>query len=228
MTDRIRDCLDGKVPVDELRPEERSYLDELETATRESVAPILEEPFPDVVPAVMETIRELDSHVLEARSPRSGLIRAVEEASRWMWTPKLVRLRPAVALAALTVISLGVGMSASRAGFPRTPDAVLVTDQVSGTVLYVRFELEAPGVSSVSLAGTFSDWQPRHELTETAPGHWTALVPLRPGVHDYSFVVNGDYWVRDPHAPSVDDGFGGVNSRIALVAPESRDRERSL
>lgn len=228
MTDRIHDCLDGKVPADELRPDERPYLDELETVVRESVAPILEEPFPDVVPAVMETIRELDSQVFEARSPRSGLIRAVKKASRWMWTPRLVRFRPAVALAALTVISLGVGMSASRAGLPRTPDAVLVTDQVSGTVLYVRFELEASGVSSVSLAGTFSDWQPRHELTETAPGHWTALVPLRPGVHDYSFVVNGEYWVRDPHAPTVDDGFGGVNSRIALVAPESRDRGRSL
>jgi hypothetical protein len=41
-------------------------------------------------------------------------------------------------------------------------------------------------------------------------------VPLRPGVHDYAFVVDGERWVADPNAPQVDDSFGGTNSRISL------------
>jgi hypothetical protein len=38
-------------------------------------------------------------------------------------------------------------------------------------------------------------------------------------VYDYGFLVNGQTWVPDPFAPTVRDGFGGVNSRLALVAP---------
>ncbi len=74
-------------------------------------------------------------------------------------------------------------------------------------------------MQSVHLAGSFSDWEPHYELTESSPGHWTALIPMRPGVHDYSFLVNGEQWVADPHAPRVADGFGGENSRLALVEP---------
>jgi hypothetical protein len=228
MTERTHDCLDGQISADELTEDEHLHLEELEAVIRESVAHVLEEPCPDVVPAVLERIRELEALTFEGRDSRSTLIRAVETASRWMWTPRLVRLRPALVLAALAVVAVGLGISTNRMGIPLSPEGAIATQQTTGTVLLVRFELEAAGVTSVSLAGTFSDWQPRYELTETAPGHWTALVPLQPGVHDYSFVVNGEQWVADPHAPRVDDGFGGINSRIALVGPQNRDSERSL
>ncbi len=84
--------------------------------------------------------------------------------------------------------------------------------------VYVQFRLEAHGASRVALAGTFTGWQPEYELRETAPGTWSILVPLLPGIHDYAFVVNGTEWLADPHALQIDDGFGGVNSRIALPA----------
>ena len=45
---------------------------------------------------------------------------------------------------------------------------------------------------------------------------WTALVPMRPGVHDYLFVVDGRGWVPDPAASQVNDGLGGVNSRVLV------------
>jgi 1,4-alpha-glucan branching enzyme len=85
--------------------------------------------------------------------------------------------------------------------------------------LYVQFRLEAPGASEVRLAGSFTGWQPELELRETAPGVWSALVPLEPGVHDYTFVVNGEEWVVDPYAPRVEDSFGGSNSRLFLPLP---------
>jgi 1,4-alpha-glucan branching enzyme len=82
--------------------------------------------------------------------------------------------------------------------------------------VYVQFRLEAAGAHEVALAGTFTGWRPEVRLRQTAPGTWSAVVPLRPGVHDYAFVVDGRRWVADPHAPQVDDSFGGVNSRISL------------
>ena len=84
-------------------------------------------------------------------------------------------------------------------------------------MVYVQFRLESPQAQQVALAGTFTGWQPTLQLEETEPGVWSALVPLKPGVHDYVFVVDGERWVPDPHAPQqVDDSFGGTNSRISL------------
>jgi len=92
------------------------------------------------------------------------------------------------------------------------------------TPVYVQFRLEAAGASRVALAGNFTGWEPRYELQETAPGSWSIVLPLRPGVHDYAFVVDGRHWVADPYAPRVDDGFGGANSRIALLPPDAGRR----
>jgi 1,4-alpha-glucan branching enzyme len=85
--------------------------------------------------------------------------------------------------------------------------------------VYVQFRLEAAGASQVALAGSFTGWKPEFEMRESAPGVWSILLPLRPGIHDYAFIVDGERWVADPHALQVEDGFGGANSRIALPAP---------
>ena len=82
--------------------------------------------------------------------------------------------------------------------------------------VYVQFRISVPDARSVALAGTFTGWKPAVALQRSADGEWTALVPLRPGVHDYAFVVDGERWVTDPNAPQVDDSFGGTNSRISL------------
>jgi 1,4-alpha-glucan branching enzyme len=71
----------------------------------------------------------------------------------------------------------------------------------------------------VEVAGTFTGWHDSVQLREMAPGVWAAFVPLQPGVHDYTFIVDGSQWVMDPAAPRVDDGFGGTNSRLFLTQP---------
>jgi 1,4-alpha-glucan branching enzyme len=102
------------------------------------------------------------------------------------------------------------------------PELAPVVQTESGARLYVQFRLEAPGASRVELAGSFTEWQPEYQLREISPGVWTALVPLDPGVHDYTFVVDGERMVVDPYAPSVEDSFGGNNSRLFLPAPSGR------
>jgi len=93
---------------------------------------------------------------------------------------------------------------------------------VAGWQVLVQFRLDAPQASEVALAGEFTEWQPIYPLKRSEPGIWTVVVPLEPGIHDYAFIVDGERWLPDPMAPAVEDGFGGLNSRIAVLTPDRR------
>ncbi len=84
--------------------------------------------------------------------------------------------------------------------------------------VYVQFVLRAPEASSVALAGDFNGWRPTIVLQDpSGEGVWTARVPLRPGVHEYMFVIDGSRWVTDPLAERYsDDGFGNRNAVLAI------------
>ncbi len=86
-------------------------------------------------------------------------------------------------------------------------------------VVYVQFILHAPEASSVALAGDFNEWRPTVVLEDPAgDGVWTARVPLRPGVHEYMFVIDGSRWVTDPLAERYsEDGFGNRNAVLAIA-----------
>jgi 1,4-alpha-glucan branching enzyme len=105
---------------------------------------------------------------------------------------------------------------------PPAPAPPAVAAAGADAPLYVQFRLSAPGASQVAVAGSFTDWRPEYELTEVEPGLWSVMVPLRPGVYDYTFVIDGERMVVDPYAPRVADSFGGSNSRLFLPAPSGR------
>ena len=190
--------------------------DPLEQLIQETRAFVDARPEPDVVSAVMRQIEQLEP-ISPARS-RSSIARL----GRSLWTPRQVvfELRPAYGLvAAAAVLMLAVVV-------PRDWSA----DLRSGTVatsdpaqqVYVQFRLQTANASDVRLAGSFTHWQPAYQLHQTVPGVWTVMLPLAPGVHDYAFIVDGRRWVTDPYAPSIQDGFGGTNSRITLVTGGDR------
>lgn len=126
------------------------------------------------------------------------------------------RLRPRLlALGALAgVLLLAVTLLPRAPGVPNTAAA----DGMDS--VYVRFVLYAPSVSSVTLAGSFNEWDPaRTPLTPAGEaGVWTVTLPLPPGQHTYSFVIDGQRWLPDPAAPAVDDGFGHRNSVMIVSA----------
>lgn len=82
----------------------------------------------------------------------------------------------------------------------------------------VVLELVNPAARQVFVAGSFNNWQP--EQTPLAPdgnGRWAGDLKVRPGRHEYLFVVDGQ-WLPDPNAKeSVENPFGGRNSVLTVA-----------
>jgi len=213
MTDRIDRYLDGGIDRIALTPEERDEADLVERVVDETRAFVDARPAPDVTAAVMRTIEQLAPR--PAERPRSVLARVV--GSLWIAREVSFEFRPAYALLAAAVVALAVLMPF---GGPSPVGAPPMASVGTAPRLFVQFHLQAANASTVRLAGSFTNWQPQYELHQSAPGVWTVTLPLPLGVHDYAFVVDGQQWVPDPYAQSVDDGFGGTNSRIALLPPD--------
>jgi len=77
----------------------------------------------------------------------------------------------------------------------------------------------APAAATVSVVGDFNGWDPRRNpMTRGAEREaWRARLVLPPGVYQYSFVVDGTVWEKDPQAKNfLADGFGGENSVIIV------------
>jgi hypothetical protein len=220
MDPRIHDVLDGLSVRDDLSPEQRDDLAALEANIDSIVSPIVSAPVPDVSAQVM-------ARVAGYRAPRPARkpVAAAQRWLDWLWTPRplTVNVRAAYAVAAAAVVALltlaPLSMSLSSPDSAGPAAAEWPAPQV-----YVQFRLEAPGASHVALAGSFTNWTPDHVLRETTPGTWSILIPLAAGIHDYAFVVDGVEWVADPHAFQLDDGFGGMSSRIALPATPAAGR----
>jgi hypothetical protein len=162
-------------------------------------------PVPDLGARVAAAI-----HREQPAAAPAGVGERLRAAAVWLLAPATVRVRPAFALAASFAVLLFAALP--YADFRGEP-AALAEPQT----MLVQFRLDAPGAANVALAGSFTGWETRIELVESAPGLWTARVAVPPGVHDYLFVVDGE-WTSDPAAPEVPDGFGGSNSRMFLPA----------
>ncbi len=96
------------------------------------------------------------------------------------------------------------------------PTGRTVMRRVKGTTKAeknIEFVLHRPEARSVSVAGTFNEWNPQQtKLNKDADGVWKVTIPLKPGHYEYRFVVDGQ-WISDPNArDSVPNNFGSTNS----------------
>ena len=212
MNERIHAFLDGDLPLEALEPGERAEALRLSSAFGAAAARVRARPAPDLAARVMAAL-PAEAPRGRARSPLAALL-------GWLWSPTPVRLtlRPAYgfAFAVVALVALVLARPHARAVELFRSAGPAVAAAPDAPPVYVQFRIRVPDARSVAIAGTFTGWKPAVSLHETAPGEWTALVPLRPGVHDYAFVVDGQRWMPDPNAPQVDDSFGGTNSRISL------------
>jgi hypothetical protein len=214
MNERVHLYLDGELSAEQLTAEERAHARRLEVAVGAVVGRVRSQEAPDLSETVLRRVRAHRRGVvlpLPTRKRSASWHRRL----RWLWMPLTlqVHLRPIVLVALLAAL-VALPLVFRSALFP----AGSLTEQaMAWPSVYVQFRLDAPGASEVALAGSFTGWEPRYALQETAPGVWSVLVPLAPGVHDYTFVVDGVRWIPDPHAPQVPDSFGGANNRITLL-----------
>jgi hypothetical protein len=225
MDERLHASLDGDLAPGDLTASERADKAAFEARVSRLRAGISRRAPADTDSVVMRRIRDLGLEPLPA--PAEPLLRRV---ARSAWTAHEIRLRvrpvyafAAAAVLAAVLLSGGALLGGALTPSPLTPAPSLAAaaDAPAGAI-YVQFRLEAGSASDVALAGSFSDWQPTHGMQQSVDGVWTILVPLPPGVHDYGFIVDGERWVPDPYAPQVDDGFGGVNSRLTVLTPADR------
>jgi 1,4-alpha-glucan branching enzyme len=81
----------------------------------------------------------------------------------------------------------------------------------------VSFELVKPGARQVYVAGSFNDWKPeKAPLMPKGNGRWVGDLTIKPGRHEYLFVVDGQ-WLADPNAKeSVQNPYGGRNSILGV------------
>ena len=91
----------------------------------------------------------------------------------------------------------------------------------------VRFHYPDTGATQISVAGSFSNWDPSaHPLTKLE-GNWEISILLPVGYYYYKLVVDGN-WIADPANPHrVNDGGEGFNSIIKVGDPAPPIRNRA-
>lgn len=164
-------------------------------------------------------------------SHRTSILQRIKSlwTSQWTWS--------APRAAAIAVVLLAVGILVGRLTSPLDsiplapsvdpPSTTVAAAQTTAANLQtenetqsmVRFVFRAERAASVAIVGDFNDWNDRAHLLQRAADSdlWTTTVPLKKGMYEYMFVVDGTQWKVDPLATRFrDDGFGNKNAVLEL------------
>jgi hypothetical protein len=203
MNRELHSFLDGEIPRESLPEDLQS-----EAAAWQALLEDVRDAGSDAAPVGLET-RVLQSVRAEASS--SAWVRAM----RWWTRPRPLRLPPlAGALAAAAVVLLLLGRQAV------VPGPGEVATGLSGQAIHVQFALNAPDASTVAISGDFTDWSTVGLSDADGDGVWTVRIPVKPGVHEYMFLIDGTKWITDPNAERYEeDGYGYRNAVVAVAPP---------
>lgn len=139
---------------------------------------------------------------------------------QWLFAPRAIHLAPIWPIAAaLLVVSALTFLPIEP--FQMEQKLQLSTAQHSDETFYVLFSFKNPDVDSVSIMGTFNEWNPsEHVMSQSENGTWTITISLPEGNHEYAFLINDEQIVPDQDALLFkDDGFGNLNSMIVIEDP---------
>lgn len=189
---------------------------------------------PAALDRVMAEVRamrmEPDAVAIESARPRHA-----GAPGTWV-TRRTISLSPLQAAAAVLILAVGAGWAALRVGGDRD-DGPSPTVAASGTdsgatgvvpvsgasaARPVQFVFVSADARQVSLVGSFNDWDVNATPLKLSPdGMWSVEVPLEPGRHVYSFVVDGKQWVPDSTAPRAPADELGISNSIVYVGQGS-------
>ena len=99
-------------------------------------------------------------------------------------------------------------VSAETAAAPE-PTAAPAAPAATGETVAVTFRFYAPLANSVSVVGTFNNWNGEQNRMSAHAGMWTCTLPLPAGTCEYKFKAD-DNWFWDPDHPPQDPGGNSV------------------
>jgi len=87
----------------------------------------------------------------------------------------------------------------------------------SGAGVEKEFTLDNATATKVSIVGTFNDWNKDANPMTLENGTWKTRINLKPGKHEYQFVINDTDWITDPKQDkSAENKYEGKNSVIEI------------
>lgn len=143
-------------------------------------------------------------------------------------TPRLTRFWPAVAAAMIIVATLSITHASRSAGsgdsrWLASPTLGRLTGEAGLRVVRFAVALPADAPTDVRLVGDFNGWAPGGGVAlarNPVTGRWEGDIALPPGLHHYTYLVDGSRWIVDPGAPLAGDDLLGATN--AIVVPDSR------
>ena len=125
----------------------------------------------------------------------------------------------------LGVLVISLPETIVRGEYPKIEHAS--GDEFNVTFRY-RPEGNPEGVTAVYLAGSFNDWKETgHRMDDPgADGYYYTTLRLKPGQHEYKFVVNGTNWLPDPENPDQTGPFTNSLVRIRMNRKIERGAQR--
>ena len=86
----------------------------------------------------------------------------------------------------------------------------------------VEFRFYRPQARQAHVAGTFNGWCPdANPMRKDPDGWWHATLPFAPGVHQFRYVADGQ-WYTDFAAHGVEHGRFGLNSLLVISEHAAR------
>ena len=183
---------------------------------------------PDVSAAAIDRVmsRVRAARLELATAPRHQ--RRVRRITHWLTEQRVIAISPLQLLAASMVLAAGLyalagfRSDAASSGVPQSPgvqtQALAAGYRAEEGARPVQFVFVAKDARQVTIAGDFNDWNPTATPLHRAgaAGVWSIVLPLAPGRHLYSFVVDGRRWVPDAEAPRAPEKEFGESSVILV------------
>jgi hypothetical protein len=135
----------------------------------------------------------------------------------WLWSqaPRSITFTPVRWVPAIATLLIAIVLAVAFLSDQRTPKGT----SPQPNLFPIVFSLKGAEARSVSVIGTFNQWNPRgYEMQwDNERKAWSLVVRLPEGRHEYSFLIDGNRVLPDPEAlMKQDDGFGHQNSVLNL------------
>jgi len=139
---------------------------------------------------------------------------------RWVLKPRTVTLQPLKLIPTTMVLLLVLAIAFQFYPWRRHPGP---SDPRQANLIPVTFTFSYSKAESVSLIGSFNQWNPAgHKMRQVGDRNtWILEIRLPEGRHEYAFLVDGKIVVPDQSSPFYQsDGFGNKNSVLFVSRDE--------